>query len=526
MSEVRGRHRNALARRLALTKSVFIGGCLLIVVVLVGAGPVVDALPGATPSPERQIATPAPPVSPELVAALAAIAPAGRSEPPLLLTYHEISPTEDALYTLTPTVFAEQMRMLAEAGYRTIRPAELLEWMDGRAALPPKSVFISFDDGTAGVWRYADPILAQYGFTATAFIITSYPGRGPRYMTWDQIDELARSGRWDIGSHTRAGHRYITTTGEGAEEAFLTGRAWLADAQRRETHAEYQERITVDLEGSIADLQARGLPAPRLFSFPFSAAGSAPGPATGSAAAPADREATEILTALTNRLFGASLLDDSKGGVTTPEQLGRRQLRRLNIVRSLSASAFAAEIALSSVLPVRGPHAFAGRDAWRAVSNSPAFTVDNGAVRLRIPARGWSHVGYQPTRTVFWRDYSVALTAAGLNDPGTSAGVSLWTGSPNQVTVSVSSGWIYVKAGTQGRIIVHDGRLPRFGARHALVVSVDRGRLSVMVDGFVVLRHRAVPAGLGGVGVFGSAGNRAASVRFADGRIGPPRRLR
>jgi poly-beta-1,6-N-acetyl-D-glucosamine N-deacetylase len=513
MSDVQGRHRNALARRLALTKSVFIGGCLLIIVVLIGAGPVVNALPeSAHPSPEQQIATPAPPVSPELVAALAAIPPAGRSDPPLLLTYHEISPTEDALYTLTPAVFAEQMRMLAEAGYRTIRPAELLAWMDGRAELPPKSVFLSFDDGTAGVWRYADPILAQYGFTATAFIITSYPGRGSRYMTWDQIDDLARSGRWDLGSHTRAGHRYITTTGEGAEEAFLTGRAWLPDAQRRETHAEYQERITVDLEGSITDLQARGLPAPRLFSFPFSAADSD------------DREATDILTTLTNRLFGASLLDDSKGGVTTPEELGRHQLRRLNVVRSLSPSAFAAEIALSSALPVRGPHAFAARDAWRAVSATPSFTVDRGAVRLRVPAGGWSHVGYQPTRTVFWRDFSVAVTVAGLNDQATAAGVSLWTGSRNQITVSVSANWLYVKAGTPGRTF-YDGRLPRYGARHSVVVSVDGGRLSVMVDGFVVLRNRAVSAGLGGVGVFGSARNRPASVRFTDGRIGPPRRL-
>jgi poly-beta-1,6-N-acetyl-D-glucosamine N-deacetylase len=513
MSDAQGRHRNALARRLALTKSVFIGGCLLILIVLIGAGPVVDALPGApSPSPEQQIATPAPPVSPELVAALAAIPPVGRTDPPLLLTYHEISPTEDALYSLTPEVFAEQMRMLAEAGYRTIRPAELLDWMHGRAVLPPKSVFISFDDGTAGVWRYADPILAQYGFTATAFIITSYPGRGPRYMTWDQIHDLARSGRWDIGSHTRAGHHYITTTGEGAEEAFLTGRAWLSDAARPETLDEYEERITVDLEGSIADLRERGLPAPQLFSFPFSAAGSA------------DPLATDILTTLTNRLFGASLLDDSKGGVTTPEELGRRQLRRLNILRSLSPSAFAAEIALSTALPVRGPHAFVAPDAWRAVSNMASFTVGRGAVRLRIPAGGWSHVGYWPTRTVFWRDYSVAFTAAGLNDLATSAGLSLWTGSRNQVTVSVSAGWLYVKAGTSGRTL-YDGRLPRLGARHALVVSVNRGRLSVLVDGVVVLKNRAVPAGYGGVGVFGSARNRPASVRFTDGRIGPPRRL-
>jgi hypothetical protein len=188
----------------------------------------------------------------------------------------------------------------------------------------------------------------------------------------------------------------------------------------------------------------------------------------------------------------------------------------------LSPAAFAAEIARASALPVRGPHAFDTPAAWRPISDTPSYTVGRGGVRLKVKAGGWSHVGYQPTRTVSWRDYSVAVTATGLAER-TSAGVSLWTGSPNQVTVSVSSGWLYVKVGSPGRT-VYDGRVRRVGSRHALVVSLNRGRLSVQVDGVVVVANRAVRAGTGGVGVFASTPG-SATVRFTDVRIGPPRRL-
>jgi peptidoglycan/xylan/chitin deacetylase (PgdA/CDA1 family) len=503
-------HRNRLARRLAMTKFGFMVGWLAILVALLGAGQVVDAIP-ERPAPVaevRPVLTPAPPVDADLVSALAAIPPAGRDEPPLMLTYHEISPTENSPYTLTPEAFAEQMRMLADAGYRTIRAADVAAWMAG-APLPPKSMLLTFDDGTTGVWRYADPILARHGFSATAFIITSYPGRGPRYLTWSQISELARSGRWDIQSHTRAGHRNVPISDSGTEGAFLTNRAWIHGERRRESFAEYRRRVTADLEGSVLDLRAQGLPRPVLFSFPFSAATSD------------EPRITRFLTGLTNRLFAASMLDDGVGGVTSPVERARHQLRRLNALRRSGPARVVAEIIRASPLPDGGTYALAVPGAWEARSRVGSMRVDRTAVRIRVPARRWASIEYRPTRTAFWRDYSVATTVTGLG-PGASAGVSLWTGGPRQLTVSVSAGWLQVSSGLPGRT-VHEGRLADRGRRHSLVVSVARGRLTVVVDGVTVVRDRGVARGTGGVALFGSTRARAATVEFTRGRVGPPR---
>ena len=55
---------------------------------------------------------------------------------------------------------------------------------------------------------FADPLLEQAGMPATMFVIT-----GPRaepgiyYADWDKLEGYARSGRWDIQSHTDDSHR-------------------------------------------------------------------------------------------------------------------------------------------------------------------------------------------------------------------------------------------------------------------------------------------------------------------------------
>lgn len=61
-------------------------------------------------------------------------------------------------------------------------------------------VSITFDDGYAGVYTYAAPLMQRYGFASTQYIIVN--GVGARaYMTLDQIKALKAQGH-EIGSHT------------------------------------------------------------------------------------------------------------------------------------------------------------------------------------------------------------------------------------------------------------------------------------------------------------------------------------
>ena len=72
-----------------------------------------------------------------------------------------------------------------------------------------KAVIINFDDGSKGQFTYAKPILDQYGFKATFFIVCNYANSGSKnYMNWNEITQLQNDGQ-DIESHTM-NHRDLT----------------------------------------------------------------------------------------------------------------------------------------------------------------------------------------------------------------------------------------------------------------------------------------------------------------------------
>ena len=63
-----------------------------------------------------------------------------------------------------------------------------------------KSLVITFDDGHISSYSVAFPILCNYKFKATFFIITERIGE-KEYLSWRQIREMNKY-RMEIGSHT------------------------------------------------------------------------------------------------------------------------------------------------------------------------------------------------------------------------------------------------------------------------------------------------------------------------------------
>lgn len=86
----------------------------------------------------------------------------------LVLSYQEIAPDPQGEFTIAPEVFAEHLVMLRAAGFTSISAQTLLDARTDRSVLPERAVMITFDDGTGGVRRYADPLLEQYGFRGVA----------------------------------------------------------------------------------------------------------------------------------------------------------------------------------------------------------------------------------------------------------------------------------------------------------------------------------------------------------------------
>jgi peptidoglycan/xylan/chitin deacetylase (PgdA/CDA1 family) len=103
-------------------------------------------------------------------------------------------------------LFAAHMKYLRDNGYTTVNLNEALEaMMTGRNSA--KRVVITFDDGFRDFYTRAFPILAEYNFKASMFIVSGLTGNqtvraeGKEYLTWGEVREIHSRGI-QIGSHT------------------------------------------------------------------------------------------------------------------------------------------------------------------------------------------------------------------------------------------------------------------------------------------------------------------------------------
>jgi poly-beta-1,6-N-acetyl-D-glucosamine N-deacetylase len=243
---------------------------------------------------------------------------------PIVLSYHDISLQSTSPYTISPAQLAEQMALLDALHVHTLTAEEFRRYTEGQP-VPLRSVMLTFDDGTHGVYRYADQILAQHGFHAVSFIITGFVGtRAPYYMTWKEIQRLDASGRWDFEAHTNLGHKQVAVDDQGTVRSFLSNRAWLAAERRLETVSEQRARIETDLDNCLHELRRRGYGRGELFAYPFSDYGASSN----------DLEMTEVLGKATTARFSATFSDD-----LIPHDVGGPyQFNRLSLGRSSTAS--------------------------------------------------------------------------------------------------------------------------------------------------------------------------------------------
>ncbi len=105
--------------------------------------------------------------------------------------------------TVTPAIFKTHMQYLHDQGYTTVSLYDLYDALTKGTLLPPKSVILTFDDGYIDAYTNVFPVLKQFGFIGTFFIITSRPdANDPAYMSWPQITEMSRAGM-SMEPHTK-----------------------------------------------------------------------------------------------------------------------------------------------------------------------------------------------------------------------------------------------------------------------------------------------------------------------------------
>ena len=96
-----------------------------------------------------------------------------------VIMYHSLLKDEKLQndYTVSPTLFENDLKYLTENGYTTVVVKDLIDYVYGKKSLPEKCIMLTFDDGYNNNYTDLYPLLQKYNVKATIFISAS-PGTG------------------------------------------------------------------------------------------------------------------------------------------------------------------------------------------------------------------------------------------------------------------------------------------------------------------------------------------------------------
>jgi poly-beta-1,6-N-acetyl-D-glucosamine N-deacetylase len=173
------------------------------------------------------------------------------------VVYHDI--TQDVIEKDDTKVdeFIKQLDFFKASGYQAVSIQDLQEAAKGKKTLPPKAILFTFDDAYESFYQYAYPALKLYNYPAVLSVVTSWvEGRTPgiykkkKYMTWDQLKEVADSGLVTIASHSDNLHKLVIANPQGNLEPSPITFIYNPQTQHYETDQQFRERIRDDLAKS------------------------------------------------------------------------------------------------------------------------------------------------------------------------------------------------------------------------------------------------------------------------------------
>jgi peptidoglycan/xylan/chitin deacetylase (PgdA/CDA1 family) len=161
-----------------------------------------------------------------------------------ILTYHSID-NSDSVISTNSEVFARQMKFLSESGYRVIALESFMKTLSENKTPPPKTIVLTFDDGLKNFYSDAFPILDEFGFKATVFLVTDFCGKYNHWkgnppdfpisemLTWKEVKELSDHGI-RFGAHSRTHPDLTRLSSAKLEDEIIESKAMIQDFLGRE----------------------------------------------------------------------------------------------------------------------------------------------------------------------------------------------------------------------------------------------------------------------------------------------------
>ena len=203
-----------------------------------------------------------------------------------VLCYHDVVPdvrVDPDPYAVDAGQLATQFAWLKENGFRVIGLDQLIAAQAGRSALPPKAVLLTFDDGYRSVYTRVYPLLRLFQYPAVVALTGSWldapagktveydgkPVARERFLSREQIREMADSGLVEFASHTYGLHRGIAANPQGSLIPAAVARRFDGDKRLYETDAEYLARLRDDLSRNSALIGQLAGKRPRAMVWPY-----------------------------------------------------------------------------------------------------------------------------------------------------------------------------------------------------------------------------------------------------------------
>ncbi len=399
---------------------------------------------------------------------------------PVVLAYHDVRPNSPDPYVVSPVQLDRELSAFAAAGYHTLTTDQFVAYLNG-GPTPPRGLYLTFDDGTQGLYQYADPILERNHMTAASFLITGRVGfHEPYYLTWPEVSEMAASGRWDFQAHTHNLHDRGAVGPRKAYGSVLTGSAWPTPT-RMETVAEHTQRVNADLTQMFRDFADHHLPRPQVFAYPFSEADAS-----------YDATAVQATAAIIKQDFAAALTNKTDAPTPVSRRSGAdRVVERLEVFGSTDPTTLLDQIAAWTEIPPQIAHPLADTNRWwdegsRDVAQLGQLIGENVPTD---PRAQYLSADYAPYGSADWMNYAVTTDVLGLRREGNNANVIVRTGSPGEAEVRTSCCSVQV-VDVASSAVLGQARLPA-AESHRVRIDITNGAVAVTVDNMVALKVKA-----------------------------------